>query len=60
MEICKLPLFPLLCHQEVDKRWSEYQSRFSSLVQWSHQHTANMANKNFPQNPAELKVSIQY
>eukprot|EP00066_Takifugu_rubripes_P017863 XP_011607129.1 PREDICTED: microtubule-actin cross-linking factor 1 isoform X3 [Takifugu rubripes] len=41
---------------EVDKRWSEYQSRFSSLVQWSHQHTANMANKNFPQNPAELKA----
>lgn len=48
---------PLLCHQEVDHRWSEYQSRFSSLLQWSRQHTALMANKNFPQNPVELKVS---
>ncbi|XP_041867704.1 microtubule-actin cross-linking factor 1 isoform X2 [Melanotaenia boesemani] len=41
---------------EVDQRWSEYQSRFSSLLQWSRQHTALMANKNFPQNPAELKA----
>ncbi|XP_049890839.1 microtubule-actin cross-linking factor 1 isoform X7 [Epinephelus moara] len=42
--------------QEVDQRWSEYQSRFSSLLQWSRQHTALMANKNFPQNPVELKA----
>ncbi|CAG5889364.1 unnamed protein product [Menidia menidia] len=41
---------------EVDQRWSEYQSRFSSLLQWSRHHTALMANKNFPQNPAELKA----
>ncbi|XP_071060901.1 microtubule-actin cross-linking factor 1, isoforms 1/2/3/4/5-like [Pseudochaenichthys georgianus] len=41
---------------EVDQRWSEYQSRFFSLLQWSHQHTAIMANKNFPQNPVELKA----
>ncbi|XP_075995247.1 microtubule-actin cross-linking factor 1 isoform X3 [Genypterus blacodes] len=41
---------------EVDHRWSEYQSRFSSLLQWSRQHTALMANKNFPQNPVELKA----
>ncbi|XP_036070195.1 microtubule-actin cross-linking factor 1 isoform X6 [Oryzias melastigma] len=41
---------------EVDQRWSEYQSRFSSLLQWSRQHTALMANRNFPQNPAELKA----
>ncbi|KAM3858524.1 microtubule-actin cross-linking factor 1, isoforms 1/2/3/4/5 [Diretmus argenteus] len=41
---------------EVDQRWSEYQSRFSSLLQWSVQHTADMANKNFPQNPVELKA----
>ncbi|XP_075305600.1 microtubule-actin cross-linking factor 1 isoform X16 [Odontesthes bonariensis] len=41
---------------EVDQRWSEYQSRFLSLLQWSRQHTAIMANKNFPQNPAELKA----
>ncbi|XP_029938056.1 microtubule-actin cross-linking factor 1 isoform X11 [Salarias fasciatus] len=41
---------------EVDQRWSEYQSRFSSLLQWSRQHTAIMANKNFPQNPVELKA----
>ncbi|KAM4630179.1 microtubule-actin cross-linking factor 1 isoform 2-T2 [Polymixia lowei] len=41
---------------EVDQRWSEYQSRFSSLLQWSRQHMAIMANKNFPQNPAELKA----
>uniref|UniRef100_A0A673B6B6 Microtubule actin crosslinking factor 1 n=1 Tax=Sphaeramia orbicularis TaxID=375764 RepID=A0A673B6B6_9TELE len=41
---------------EVDQRWSEYQSRFSSLLQWSRQHTALMANKNFPQNPVELKA----
>nr|XP_043908241.1 microtubule-actin cross-linking factor 1 isoform X15 [Solea senegalensis] len=41
---------------EVDQRWSEYQSRFSSLLQWSRQHTAVMANKNFPQNPVELKA----
>lgn len=44
-------------HQEVDLHWSDYQSRFSSLLQWSRQHTALMANKNFPQNPVELKVS---
>nr|XP_033493657.1 microtubule-actin cross-linking factor 1, isoforms 1/2/3/5 isoform X20 [Epinephelus lanceolatus] len=42
--------------QEVDQRWSEYQSRFSSLLQWSRQHTVLMANKNFPQNPVELKA----
>ncbi|KAI9540590.1 hypothetical protein NQZ68_039227 [Dissostichus eleginoides] len=41
---------------EVDQRWSEYQSRFFSLLQWSRQHTAIMANKNFPQNPVELKA----
>ncbi|XP_053190365.1 microtubule-actin cross-linking factor 1 isoform X6 [Scomber japonicus] len=41
---------------EVDQRWSEYQSRFTSLLQWSRQHTALMANKNFPQNPVELKA----
>ncbi|XP_040910092.1 microtubule-actin cross-linking factor 1 isoform X11 [Toxotes jaculatrix] len=41
---------------EVDQRWSEYQSRFSSLLQWSRQHTALMANKNFPPNPVELKA----
>ncbi|KAM7373560.1 hypothetical protein PAMP_008402 [Pampus punctatissimus] len=41
---------------EVDQRWLEYQSRFSSLLQWSRQHTAFMANKNFPQNPVELKA----
>jgi len=43
--------------QEVAPRWSEYQSRFSSLLQWSRQHTALMADKTFPQNPVELKVS---
>ncbi|XP_078124535.1 microtubule-actin cross-linking factor 1 isoform X12 [Sander vitreus] len=42
--------------QEVDQRWSEYQSRFSSLLQWSRQNTALMANKNFPLNPVELKA----
>ncbi|KAM6899613.1 microtubule-actin cross-linking factor 1, isoforms 1/2/3/4/5 [Xenentodon cancila] len=41
---------------EVDQRWAEYQSRFSSLLQWSRQHTALMANKSFPQNPVELKA----
>uniref|UniRef100_A0A3Q3VRT8 Uncharacterized protein n=1 Tax=Mola mola TaxID=94237 RepID=A0A3Q3VRT8_MOLML len=41
---------------DVDKRWSEYQSRFSSLLQWSRQHTTLMAKKNFPQNPVELKA----
>ncbi|XP_029021963.1 microtubule-actin cross-linking factor 1 isoform X7 [Betta splendens] len=41
---------------DVDQRWSEYQSRFSSLLQWSRQHTALMANKNFPHNPVELKA----
>ncbi|XP_056154000.1 microtubule-actin cross-linking factor 1 [Lampris incognitus] len=42
--------------REVDHRWSEYQSRFSSLLQWSRQNTAVMADKNFPQNPVELKA----
>ncbi|XP_060798780.1 microtubule-actin cross-linking factor 1 isoform X5 [Neoarius graeffei] len=42
--------------QEVDQRWAEYQSHFSSLLQWTRQHTALMANKNFPQNPVELKA----
>ncbi|KAK7899367.1 hypothetical protein WMY93_020220 [Mugilogobius chulae] len=41
---------------EVDQRWAEYQARFNSLLQWSRQHTALMANKNFPQNPVELKA----
>uniref|UniRef100_A0A3Q2XRT5 Calponin-homology (CH) domain-containing protein n=1 Tax=Hippocampus comes TaxID=109280 RepID=A0A3Q2XRT5_HIPCM len=41
---------------EVDQRWSEYQSKFSSLLQWSRQQTAIMSNKNFPQNPVELKA----
>lgn len=41
---------------EVDQRWAEYQSRFSSLLQWSRQHMVLMANKNFPQNPVELKA----
>uniref|UniRef100_A0A665WW59 Microtubule actin crosslinking factor 1 n=1 Tax=Echeneis naucrates TaxID=173247 RepID=A0A665WW59_ECHNA len=48
-----------ICHdlyREVDQHWSEYQSRFSSLLQWSRQHRALMANKNFPQNPVELKA----
>ncbi|TSK31438.1 Microtubule-actin cross-linking factor 1, isoforms 1/2/3/5 [Bagarius yarrelli] len=41
---------------EVDQRWTEYQSRFSSLLQWTRQHTALMASKSFPQNPVELKA----
>uniref|UniRef100_A0A3B4DMX6 Microtubule actin crosslinking factor 1 n=1 Tax=Pygocentrus nattereri TaxID=42514 RepID=A0A3B4DMX6_PYGNA len=41
---------------EVDQQWAEYQSRFSSLLQWTRQHTALMANKGFPQNPVELKA----
>uniref|UniRef100_A0A8C7WAQ4 Microtubule actin crosslinking factor 1 n=1 Tax=Oncorhynchus mykiss TaxID=8022 RepID=A0A8C7WAQ4_ONCMY len=41
---------------EVDHRWAEYQSRFSMLRQWSQQHTALMANKNFPLDPVELKA----
>ncbi|CAN9504242.1 unnamed protein product [Ophioblennius macclurei] len=41
---------------EVDQRWAEYQSRFSSLLAWSRQNTALMADKNFPQNPVELKA----
>ncbi|XP_061123847.1 microtubule-actin cross-linking factor 1 isoform X18 [Syngnathus typhle] len=41
---------------EVDQRWSEYQSKFLSLLQWSRQQTAIMANRNFPQNPVELKA----
>lgn len=50
-------LFWLCVSQDVDQRWAEYQSRFSSLLQWTRQHTSLMANKNFPQNPVELKVS---
>lgn len=50
-------LFWLRVSQDVDQRWAEYQSRFSSLLQWTRQHTSLMANKNFPQNPVELKVS---
>ncbi|XP_045082277.1 microtubule-actin cross-linking factor 1-like isoform X11 [Coregonus clupeaformis] len=41
---------------EVDHRWAEYRSRFSTLLQWSRQHTALMANKNFPLSPVELKA----
>ncbi|XP_069051429.1 microtubule-actin cross-linking factor 1 isoform X15 [Lepisosteus oculatus] len=41
---------------EVDQRWSEYQTRFSGLLQWARQHTARMADKSFPQNPVELKA----
>ncbi|KAJ8000014.1 hypothetical protein DPEC_G00200410 [Dallia pectoralis] len=41
---------------EVDHRWAEYQSRFSSMLQWSRQHTVLMAKKHFPQNPVELKA----
>lgn len=42
--------------QEVDQRWTEYQSGFSSLLQWARQHMALMANRSFPYNPVELKV----
>ncbi|KAM9494125.1 microtubule-actin cross-linking factor 1 isoform 10-T10 [Clarias gariepinus] len=42
--------------QEVEQRWAEYQSHFSSLLLWTRQHTALMANKNLPQNPVELKA----
>ncbi|KPP70600.1 microtubule-actin cross-linking factor 1-like, partial [Scleropages formosus] len=45
---------------EVDKSWAEYQSRFSSLLQWTKQHTALMADKSFPQNPVELKVWMEF
>ncbi|XP_028819126.1 microtubule-actin cross-linking factor 1 isoform X17 [Denticeps clupeoides] len=41
---------------EVDQRWAEYQSRFTTLLQWTRQHTTLMTNKNFPQNPVELKA----
>eukprot|EP00063_Salmo_salar_P058160 XP_014032995.1 PREDICTED: microtubule-actin cross-linking factor 1-like isoform X24 [Salmo salar] len=41
---------------EVDHRWAEYRSRFSTLLQWSRQHKALMANKNFPLDPVELKA----
>ncbi|KAG7457647.1 hypothetical protein MATL_G00229410 [Megalops atlanticus] len=41
---------------EVDQRWLEYQSRYSHLLQWTRQHTLLMADKNFPQNPVELKA----
>ncbi|XP_055732109.1 microtubule-actin cross-linking factor 1-like isoform X17 [Salvelinus fontinalis] len=40
---------------EVDQRWAEYRSRFSTLIQWSRQHKALMANKTFPLDPVELK-----
>ncbi|XP_036001665.1 microtubule-actin cross-linking factor 1 isoform X5 [Fundulus heteroclitus] len=41
---------------EVDQRWSEYRSGFSSLLQWCRQQAALMAHRNFPQNPVELKA----
>ncbi|MBN3307540.1 MACF1 factor, partial [Amia calva] len=41
---------------EVDQRWAEYQTRFSALQQWTRQNTARMADKNFTQNPVELKA----
>uniref|UniRef100_A0A9J7X0M8 Microtubule-actin cross-linking factor 1-like n=1 Tax=Cyprinus carpio carpio TaxID=630221 RepID=A0A9J7X0M8_CYPCA len=41
---------------EVDQRWTEYQSGFSSLLQWTRQHTALMTNRSFPHNPVELKA----
>ncbi|RXN05391.1 microtubule-actin cross-linking factor 1 isoform X1 [Labeo rohita] len=41
---------------EVDQRWTEYQSGFSSLQQWTRQHMALMANRSFPHNPVELKA----
>uniref|UniRef100_A0A3Q2P3R1 Calponin-homology (CH) domain-containing protein n=1 Tax=Fundulus heteroclitus TaxID=8078 RepID=A0A3Q2P3R1_FUNHE len=41
---------------EVDQRWSEYRSGFSSLLQWCRQQAALMAQRNFPQNPVELKA----
>ncbi|KAJ8334746.1 hypothetical protein SKAU_G00403850 [Synaphobranchus kaupii] len=42
--------------QEVDQRWAEYQARFPALLQWARQYTLLMADKNFPQNPVELKA----
>uniref|UniRef100_A0A671N7S8 Microtubule-actin cross-linking factor 1-like n=1 Tax=Sinocyclocheilus anshuiensis TaxID=1608454 RepID=A0A671N7S8_9TELE len=41
---------------EVDQRWTEYQSGFSSLLQWTRQHTALMTNRSFPHNPVNLKA----
>ncbi|XP_051991250.1 microtubule-actin cross-linking factor 1-like [Xyrauchen texanus] len=41
---------------EIDQRWAEYQSGFSSLLQWTRQNTALVTNRSFPHNPVELKA----
>ncbi|XP_073668846.1 microtubule-actin cross-linking factor 1, isoforms 1/2/3/4/5 isoform X10 [Paramisgurnus dabryanus] len=51
----KIPDGGIAAH-DVDQRWGEYQSGFSSLLQWTRQHTALMANRSFPHNPVELKA----
>ncbi|ETE68158.1 Microtubule-actin cross-linking factor 1, partial [Ophiophagus hannah] len=40
---------------EVDTKWLEYQTSVETLISWIKQHTIQMSDKSFPQNPVKLK-----
>ncbi|XP_058051863.1 microtubule-actin cross-linking factor 1 [Ahaetulla prasina] len=41
---------------EVDTKWLEYQTCVETLITWIKQHTIQMSDKSFPQNPVKLKA----
>ncbi|XP_026529532.1 microtubule-actin cross-linking factor 1 isoform X7 [Notechis scutatus] len=41
---------------EVDTKWLEYQTCVETLISWIKQHTIQMSDKSFPQNPVKLKA----
>ncbi|XP_070621010.1 microtubule-actin cross-linking factor 1 isoform X4 [Erythrolamprus reginae] len=41
---------------EVDTKWLEYQTCVETLLSWIKQHTIQMSDKSFPQNPVKLKA----
>ncbi|XP_039183756.1 microtubule-actin cross-linking factor 1 isoform X5 [Crotalus tigris] len=41
---------------EVDTKWLEYQTCVDTLISWTKQHTIQMSDKSFPQNPVKLKA----
>lgn len=46
----------LFVAQDVDIKWVEYQNMVKYLSQWIKHNVTVMMDRNFPSNPAELKV----
>ncbi|TRY65247.1 hypothetical protein DNTS_014059, partial [Danionella cerebrum] len=45
---------------DVDVKWVEYQNMVKYLSQWIKHHVSLMSERNFPSNPAELKMWIEF